>query len=65
MKEDALLALRRASSTRKKGMFSNTVRPLLVASSASPRMEKRVVSEKYQHFLSVRLMVFLPHSVFL
>ncbi|WP_449019504.1 hypothetical protein, partial [Prevotella jejuni] len=54
-----------SSSTRKKGMFSNTVRPLLVASSASSRMEKRVISEKSQHSLSVRLMVFLPLSIFL
>ena len=47
LEEDALLASRRASSACKKGMFSNVEGHVLVASSVSPRMERRIVVEKY------------------
>ena len=51
--ENAFLAPRRASSTRKKGMFSNVERPLLTSSECSFLMERRVINEISSQILLV------------
>ena len=43
VKEDALLASRRASSTHEKGIFLNVEEPLLVAYSAFSQKEKGTI----------------------
>jgi hypothetical protein len=55
VKENALLALRRASSTCKKGMFLNVEGRLLASSSAFLRMERQVFDEISLQLLSVYL----------
>lgn len=55
VKEDALLASRRASLICKKGMFLNVERRLLASSSAFLRMERQVFDEISLQFLSVYL----------
>lgn len=47
VKEDALLASRRASSISKKGMFSTVERRFLASYSASLCMERRMGLMKY------------------
>ncbi len=55
IKEDALLASRRASLICKKGMFLNVEGPLLASSSAFLRMERQVFDEISLHLLLVYL----------
>ena len=56
--EGALHAPRRACSTRKKGMFLNVKRPLLVSSPSFSRIKKETVTETSLQFA-------LTHIVFL
>ncbi len=56
--EGALHAPRRASLTRKKGMFLNVKRPLLVSSPSFFRIKKETVTE-------TSLQLALTHIVFL
>ena len=61
----ALFARRKRPSWRKKGMFSNVEKPLLVAYSAFSRKKKGTTCEISWHFLFTWLVLYLSRRTFL